>query len=126
MSFKSIEIDPADKYMSQWIRLRDMKCVRCGSRVQLNAEGLPISHQASHFMGRRKEATRFEPSNVDTLCTGCHAYFTANPAEHYQWQVSKKGQKVVDSLVLLSNSYKKRDRKLEALYWKDKMKHGVQ
>lgn len=69
-------------------------------------------------MGRGKEATRFEPLNADALCYGCHQYFTAHPAEHYQWQVSKKGQDVVDKLVLASNQYKKKDRKPEAIYWR--------
>jgi nitrate/TMAO reductase-like tetraheme cytochrome c subunit len=116
-----IKIDKADKVFSQWIRLRDRECRRCHSPVRLNEKGLPISHQASHFKGRRKEATRFEPLNVDTLCGGCHAYFTENPAEHEAWQVQMKGQKIVDQLILLSNTYKKKDRELEYLYWKQEL-----
>jgi hypothetical protein len=92
--------------------------MRCGSRVKFNAKGLPISHHNSHFMGRRKEATRFEPLNCDTLCHGCHAYFTAHPALHAEWQVKRKGQVLIDKLVLLSNTTKKKERKLEAIYWK--------
>lgn len=52
----------------------------------------------------------------------CHRYFTSNPAEHYQWQVKKKGQKTVDKLVLQSNQYKKRDDKMEVLIWKEALK----
>ena len=122
-----IKIDKADKVFSQWIRLRDRECRRCHSPVKINEKGLPVSHQASHFKGRRKEATRFEPLNVDTLCGGCHAYFTENPAEHEAWQVMMKGQKTVDKLILLSNTYHKKDRELEKLYWKQKLKedYGV-
>jgi hypothetical protein len=69
-------------------------------------------------MGRGKEATRFEPLNCDALCYGCHRYFTAHPALHYEWQVRRKGQEVVDRLILASNSYQKKQRKLEAAYWR--------
>lgn len=114
--------DPADDVFSQYIRIRDKECVRCYSPVQFNNKGMPISHQASHFMGRRKEATRFEPDNVDTLCGGCHTYLTAHPAEHYLFQVKLKGQKRVDSLILQSNTYVKKDRKLQKLIWTEALK----
>jgi len=121
MGYK-IKIDPADTAFSQWIRLRDRQCVKCGSPVRFNEKGLPISHQASHFKGRKKESTRFDPNNVDTLCWGCHSYFGSQPNEHYDWQVARKGQDMVDKLILASNLYAKRDRKSEAIYWKAKLK----
>lgn len=99
-----------------------MECRRCHSPVKLNDKGLPVSHQASHFMGRRKENTRFDELNVDTLCGGCHSYFTAQPAEHYLWQVKVKGQKVVDNIILWSNQYKKKDRQMDFLYWNQRLK----
>lgn len=73
-------------------------------------------------MGRGKEGTRFEPLNCDALCYGCHQYFTSHPAEQYQWQVNRKGQQAVDLLVLQSNTYKKKDRKLEVMIWKQALK----
>ena len=76
----------------------------------------------SHFQGRGKEATRFEPLNADALCYGCHQYFTSHPAEHYAWQVQRKGQELVDRIVLASNGYKKKQRKLEAIYWRAELK----
>ena len=116
-----IKIDNADKYFSQWVRLRDGECKRCGSKVKFNDKGLPISHEVSHFMGRRKENTRFMAENCDTLCTGCHFYFTAHPAEHYDWQVKTKGQETVDKIRLASNMYCKKDRKGQALLWKQEL-----
>ncbi len=121
-----ITLDPADKAFSQWVRLRDMKCLRCGSPVRLNAKGLPVTHQASHFQGRGKEATRFDPLNVCTLCAGCHSYLGANPAEHYAWQVQRLGLEVVEALVLRSNMYHKKDRLSEKLYWQNELKALVQ
>ncbi len=91
-----IKRDKADTVFSQYIRLRDMECRRCHSPVQLNDKGMPVSHQASHYMGRGKENTRFNELNVDTLCGGCHMHFTAHPALHVEWQIEMKGQKVVD------------------------------
>jgi|JI10StandDraft_1071094.scaffolds.fasta_scaffold03359_5 hypothetical protein len=121
MSYK-ITRDKADNVFSQFIRLRDGKCRRCLSPVKLNDKGLPVSHQASHFQGRRKESTRFDEDNVDTLCGGCHSYFTANPAEHYEWQVKTKGQQTVDLIVLRSNTYMKKDRQLAFIYWAQRLK----
>lgn len=117
-----IKLDKADTVFSQYIRLRDRKCKRCLSPVTFNSRGLPVSHQASHFQGRRKESTRFDEENVDTLCGGCHSYFTSNPGEHYMWQVKQKGQKTVDSIILRSNMSMKKDRQMAYLYWKQRIK----
>lgn len=113
-----IKVDSADKAFSLYIRSRDnWTCKRCNKRYPPPTNAL----HCSHFMGRRKEATRFEELNADALCYGCHQYFTSHPAEHYAWQVATKGQKTVDKLVLLSNTYKRKDRQLEALYWKHEL-----
>lgn len=116
-----IKRDPADIVFSQYIRLRDKACRRCGSPVSFNDKGMPVSHQASHFVGRRKENTRFDPDNVDTLCFSCHQYFGENPIDHYDWQVEIKGQDLVDDLKLRANMYTKKDRKAEKMYWQQKL-----
>lgn len=122
-----IKRDKADELFSYWIRLRDKKCKRCGSKVGFNAKGLPNTHDCSHFKGRGKEGTRFEPLNCDTLCMGCHMYFTSQPDEHYAWQVQTKGQDTVDKIILAANTYKKKDRVAEKLYWRQKIleDHGL-
>lgn len=117
-----IKIDTADKLFSKWIRLRDKQCVRCKSKVKFNGEGLPISHECSHFKGRGREATRFEPLNADTLCYGCHAYLTAHPDEHMKFQIELKGQDVVDKIILQANSYMKKDRKAQIKIWRERLK----
>jgi 5-methylcytosine-specific restriction endonuclease McrA len=118
-----IKIDPADKVFSQYIRLRDGECLRCHSKVKLNDRGLPISHNASHFHGRGKESTRFDPDNVCTLCFACHSWFTAHPQEHYDWQVKRLGQKKIDELTLKVNTYHKKNRELELIYWRKELKN---
>lgn len=114
-----VKIDAADKAFSLWIRTRDhWTCQRCGTKYTPPTMAL----HCSHFMGRGKEGTRFEPLNADALCYGCHQYFTSHPAEHYIWQVERKGQKVIDQLILQSNTYKRKDRKLEAIIWRAALK----
>lgn len=117
MGYK-IKRDPADDAFSKYVRLLAMECRRCHSPVKLNNKGDPISHQASHFQGRGSEATRFDLENVDCLCAGCHARFTAYPSEHVVWQVKTKGQNVIDAIVLRSNGYKRKDRIMEAMIWR--------
>lgn len=125
MKYK-LKRDKADDVFSQFIRMRDGECRRCHSPVSFNAKGLPVTHQASHFVGRRKEATRFDPENVDTMCGGCHMYFTSHPAEHVKWQIETKGQAKVDEIILRSNLYHKKDRQAEYLYWSNKLKENGQ
>ena len=110
-----IKVDKADALFSRWVRTRDhWTCQRCLKYYEPPTNAL----HCSHFMGRGKEATRFEPLNADALCYGCHAYLGAHPAEHYAWQVHRKGQHTVDNLVLQSNTYHKKDRKMEVIRWK--------
>ena len=118
----NIKLDKADILFSQWIRLRDLMCVRCYSPVKLNSKGLPISHQASHFYGRGRENTRFEPDNVDTLDMGCHRIWGSDDRETYRiFKLKQLGQKRFDSLMVQANTYKKKDRKLEVIKWQEQL-----
>lgn len=110
-----VKIDVADKAFSQYIRTRDKwTCQRCNTVYHPPTMAL----HCSHFQGRGKEATRFDPLNADALCYGCHQYFTSQPGEHMAWQVQRKGQDTVDAIILKSNGYKKKDRKTEAAHWR--------
>lgn len=114
-----VKIDVADKAFSQYIRTRDnWTCQRCFKQYEPPTMAL----HCSHFQGRGKEATRFDPRNADALCYGCHQYFTSNPSEHYRWQVEKKGQEAVDEIQRLSNTYMKKDRKAQAAKWRAELK----
>ena len=114
-----IKVDLADSLFSQFIRLRDKKCMRCSSLVKFNNKGLPISHEASHFYGRGHEATRFEIDNVDCLCMPCHRRWGSDDREDYRaFKLKQLGQKRFDSLMLQSNTYHRKDRKLEVIKWR--------
>lgn len=113
-----VKIRPSDKLFSLFIRSRDgWNCQRCSKHYEPPTMAL----HCSHFQGRGKEATRFDPLNADALCYGCHQYFTSHPADHFNWQTERKGKKVIEALILRSNTYKKRDDKTEKKYWKDKI-----
>lgn len=114
-----MKLDAADRLFSLYIRTRDnWTCQRCYKKYTPPTQAL----HCSHFVGRGKEATRFEPLNADALCYGCHRYFTAQPAEHKEWQIQRKGERTIDRIILQSHSYKKKDRKAEAMYWRQKLK----
>jgi hypothetical protein len=118
-----IKIDVADTLFSQWIRIRDKSCRRCGSRVEFNDKGLPISHQNSHYFGRSAESTRFDPENGDCLCWGCHQYWGSDDKEGYRnFKIKQLGVIGFKLLEFRHNSYKKKDRKFEALIWREALK----
>ena len=72
----------ADIAFSKCIRFRaHYSCERCGTQYNEKSTSL----ECSHFHGRASWSVRFHPDNCASLCTGCHMYLTANPAEHRRW-----------------------------------------
>lgn len=119
MSWGKYKADPADKVFSLYIRTRDnWTCQYCHKRYNPPTNAL----HCSHFVGRAKEATRFDPLNAVALCFHDHQYFTSHPAEHLAWQVNRLGQETVDKLILAGNTYHKKDRQAELIYWKAELK----
>lgn len=110
----NIKIDPADRVFSQYIRLRDGKCQRCGSLVQVNLKtGLPTSHHASHYFGRGKESTRFDPDNVVCLCMGCHRRWGSDEREDYrEFMFRRLGKRGFGALTVRASQTVKKDRKM--------------
>ena len=118
-----IKLDKADIVFSQYVRLRDRECKRCHSRVRLNAKGLPVSHNASHFHGRGKESTRYDPSNVDCLCFPCHSLWGGDERVEYErFKRKQLGEKGFRDLGIRARTYCKKDRKLALIYSKRLLK----
>lgn len=114
-----IKLRSADRWWSKYIRTRDRwTCQRCYKKYPENSQGL----HCSHFHGRRKESVRFDEKNTDAICWGCHAYFHANPKEHYDWKLNQLGQKEFDLLTLRANTPKKPDDKLVIMICKQLLK----
>lgn len=119
VSFGKAKIDAADKLFSLYIRHRaKWTCERCGKYYAPPTSAL----HCSHFIGRGKENTRFDPDNASAHCYGCHQYLTSHPQEHMAWKLAQIGQKKLDELILKSNLYHKKDRLAEKLYWQQKLK----
>lgn len=116
---KNIKRDPADVAFSKYVRLsQGYTCQRCLKKFPDNAANL----HNSHFFGRRKESTRYDLQNCDAICSYCHRHFESNPAEYVAFKLKQLGQKDYDSLVLRANSFKKKDRKMDCLIWKQALK----
>ena len=77
-----IKITPADKWFSLCVRKRAAWCCeRCGTGYGKPCQAL----HCSHYHGRGKYATRFDPRNATSLCYGCHMRLTAHPMEHHEF-----------------------------------------
>lgn len=123
MSWGRLKLDPADVEFSQFIRLRDGRCVRCGSIVELNDAGLPISHQNSHYFGRGKESTRYDTRNCDCLCGACHQYWGSVDHEEYrEFKIDQLGEKEFKLLHIRANTLGAKDRKLALIYARELIK----
>ena len=116
-----IKLDPADVFFSEYIRRRDRRCQRC-LNPGYGPKGI-TGLQASHYFGRGAENTRFDVSNVDSLCFGCHQIWGSRDKEGYRiFKIHQLGQKGFDVLYLRSNQYKKKDRKMSLIVAKELLK----
>jgi len=52
---------------------------------------------------------------------GCHLYFTSHPTEHFDWQIERLGGEIVSQLKMKAYLYKKKDRALEVIFWKQEL-----
>lgn len=116
---RGVRIDPADKLFSLWIRWRaGWKCQRCGAQFEIGSQGL----HCSHFWGRARESTRFDPENAVAHCHGCHSYLTANPELHREWKLKQIGQEAYDRLMVRAQLHQGKDRMMAKLYWQERLK----
>lgn len=115
-SMKGIKRDRADHFFSLYVRYRDnWQCQRCHAQYEPVTNAL----HASHFWGRARESTRFDPINVVAHCHGCHAFFTANPELHRQWKLNQIGQTEYDKLMIRAETRQKKDRALMVIIYKN-------
>lgn len=80
-----------DNVFSEIIKLRDnYKCQKCG-----RVNGVQL--QTAHIYSRRYRSVRWNPSNVLTLCAGCHFWAHQNPLDFAEW-LDKKFHKRLKGL----------------------------
>ncbi len=121
--FKKMKRDPADDAFSKAVRIRDKwTCQKC-ERVFLEHERRNLD--CSHFWGRGKENTRFDPENADALCgfytSGrCHSKWEKEERKDYEaFKINQLGQEGFDLLEFRKNVYKKKDRKMRFVEMKE-------
>jgi hypothetical protein len=78
----------------------------------------------SHYWGRARESTRFEPDNCIALCYGCHRIWGHGDGrdEYTAFMKKKLGEKRWKTLMLQANAYQKKDDKLMTLFVKGLLK----
>ncbi len=110
-----LKLKKADKLFSRYIRERDMWiCQRCGTRYNDNPQGL----HCSHYFGRARFSTRFDPDNCVALCYGCHRLWGhGDQRDQYQEYMERKlGKEGFKRLTLRANMYAKADWKAAEIY----------
>lgn len=100
----------ADAIFSKWVRRRDPRCYfGCGNP----------SSQASHFWGRGHSATRYDPSNVEGACGGCHMRNEGSKQGHYRdlkiKQLGKRGYDLLEKKA--RGTMKRSDAIAELMSW---------
>ncbi len=112
----AIKLRKADVEFSKYIRTRDRwTCVYCKKTFEPPTAGL----QNSHFWGRARENTRFDPDNCDALCFRCHQYLGGDGREDYiDFKKKQLGEKGYADLKIRAFQYRKRDDKIILLWLK--------
>lgn len=109
-----IRIDKTDMIFSKFIRLRAGGiCEYCGKLKIL---------QCSHFHGRRKRSTRYDPDNACALCFSCHQHLGENPYEHTEFFKKRLGSERFELLNIRANMIVKVDKERAKAELKEKIK----
>jgi len=106
-----IKIDSTDTLFSNYIRLRDgYICQRCGTYYP---EGKRGGLHCSHYFGRARENTRFDPENCDALCFGCHQIWGSEDKEGYrEFKIKQLGLNGFNKLQVRSFAFRKRNLRM--------------
>ena len=110
-----------DKLFRQYIRKRDnFTCQRCQREYPDGGRGLHVSH----YWGRARENTRFDPENCIALCYGCHMIWGHGDGrgDYVSFMKKRLGDKGYDLLQVRAYAYKKRDDKLDEIVIRELLK----
>lgn len=97
----------ADKYFSEYIRLRDSdpygigNCISCGKKHHIS------EMDAGHFIDRSHKATRYNEQNVNAQCRPCNRFQSGRQYEHGKAIDLKYGEGTADELLLQSKQITK-------------------
>lgn len=88
MSYKTTK-NKLDKIFAEYIRLRDNRCVICGSINNLNC---------GHYFSRKALGTRWDEINCNCQCASCNMKHNDNPEPYRKFMVKKYGEKKIEFL----------------------------
>ena len=108
--------DSLDALFSLYIRSRDhWTCQRCWKQFTPPTK---VLHN-SHFYGRTMHSVRYDPTNCDALCYGCHKYWEKEDREGYRaFKIRQLGQKGFDLLTLAAFKPGKPDLEILKIVYK--------
>lgn len=89
-----------DKIISKIVRLRDKKCVCCGSTDKL---------QCGHYVSRKYNALRWDLTNCHAQCGGCNIIHNRNPSTYSKYMIESYGTSIFKELenkLLAYNGFK--------------------
>lgn len=76
-----------------YVKARDKGCFTCPSIP----EG--AARQAGHFVSAPREATRFDPQNVNVQCVSCNVFRRGNIAEYARRLLARDGSESFNALM---------------------------
>ena len=104
----AIKRDKLDAAFSDLVRERADWTCECCSKHFPERKGAGL--HASHYWGRKNQATRFCGINTFAHCFGCHQKLGSKPHEFREWVFNELGEKLYDELTLKANSVCKRTK----------------
>lgn len=99
--------DKYDDTFSEFIRLRDGCCMKCGKPGTETKAGMIGGLECSHIFSRSHTATRYDPDNAKTMCFKDHRWWHENPPDAVEWLKSIIGQQAYDLLRYKANQVAK-------------------
>ncbi len=124
MSMKKIKISGLDKKFSDWIRHRDnWTCQRCKRIHNKYSPRSKMGLHCSHFFGRARKSTRFDPENCDALCAACHRFWGSDDYEAYRdFKIKQLGKKGFGMLKIKANTGGKPDYAMLNIWLSEELK----
>lgn len=113
-----VKIRRTDTLFSNFIRDKDQWiCQRCKTPYDKHSTSDRQGLHCSHFYGRGREGTRFEPDNCISLCMACHLRWGHGDErdEYKAFMLRKLGESRFQSLMVQAYQYKKRDDKMDLI-----------
>lgn len=107
----------ADSLFSLFIRKRDGKCLRCGTKDNLTN---------SHYWRRGHSGTRFDPENCIALCQDCHSLWENLKNDTYQqFMLDWLGKERYDALEKRARTFmKRRDAVIKFMEYHKSLSHS--